>query len=679
MAIPEGILIRTDTDANNFPSAVQFGNFVYYMNGGVNLPYYCDASNIYTWMHETPTETPTETHAGAGTQTAIAGGFKYAITEINANTGSGYNSTTGKYINPHETNLSAISVITGNFSLKDVVITVGATAKNSDMTHKNIYGTEDGGDIFYWLGVIAVGVTTFTDTGIARTLTNAYGKITVAVDGTSSYEELNYPCWNHKYINASKKRIFTAGVKKYTTGTVTTNSTTTIAGSGTSWTRAMEGTYFRIGSKKYLISDVVSAVSLTLSTAYTGTDGAGQEYEISGDGVVLAWSGLSPIGSYPMPYSFPLTHIREVVDSDKSDLSGLSMMGDRPVTWKEKSYTLWTENGDDMLPTKSTTSIGTNANNAITPTSYGTNIFISPEGQIYEAVGLISEYTGIDLTKTRDGIEQSRIQYCQAVFYAQKGTYMMLYTSNGGTKHDRMLVYDTRIREYVIWDIYANCISLVKSTEDGDTVTKPWIGTEGGFYYKMLTGNNCGGISGTLNGTSTGFGDATVTDSTATFNTTDDGLADSYCYLFDTNGVFKEKQRILSNTANIITVDTNWTSSPVVGWTYEVGSLMSIWESKVFNFDIDNQKSVNDFLLGYAQETSTTYVRLEVFYSQTTNMDDDTYSDYVTFDTSKEFYFTALKVRDNRFRYFKFRFVFHGTNNPVTISSLSFDVKGKTY
>jgi len=60
-------------------------------------------------------------------------------------------------------------------------------------------------------------------------------------------------------------------------------------------------------------------------------------------------------------------------------------------------------------------------------------------------------------------------------------------------------------------------------------------------------------------------------------------------------------------------------------------------------------------------------------------MDDDTYSDYVTFDTSKEFYFTALKVRDNRFRYFKFRFVFHGTNNPVTISSLSFDVKGKTY
>jgi len=675
------ILIDTNATANNKPSVVGFKGKAFYFRGGVNLPFYTDGENSYTLMHETPTETPAVDVSQLGSMSATAGGFKYATTEINANTADGYNATTGRWNNPHETNLSAISTITGNFTNKKVTVTVDASAKNSDMTHKNIYGTEDGGDIFYWIGVVAVGTTTFEDDNIARTVTNVYGKVTTAVDGTQSYEELHYPCWNHRFVTASKKRIYTAGVKEYSTGTVTTNGTTTIIGDGTSWTRALEGDYFRLDgdSKVYIISDVVSTTEITLSTAYTGANTSGADYKIYGNKTLLAWSALHPLDSDPLWWAFPSDHYYEVEDSDNTPLSGLSIMGGRPITWKEKSYTLWTENGNDHIPTKSTTSIGTNANRAIAQTSYGTSIFISPEGQIYEAVGLIAEYTGIDLRKTRDGIEQSRIQYCDAIFYAQKGWYMLLYTSKDGTKHDRILVYDTRIREYVIFPIYGNCLGLVKSTEDGDTVTKPWFGTEGGFYYKMLTGNNCGGLSGTLEGTADSFGAATLDDSSASFNTTDDGLKDIYVYLFDTSGDFQEKQRISSNTGTQLTVDTNWTSSPQAGWTYEIGSLMSSWESKTFNFDVDNQKTINDFLIGYAKASSTTNVRVELFYSQTADMDDDTKTDYVTFDLSTESYYRPLKCKNNQFRYFKFRFWTHGTNNPATISSLSYNVERKTF
>lgn len=671
----EGILIRTESDVNNYPDVQVFGDFAFYMNGGLALPYYADASSKYTWMHETPTETPTEDHSGAGAMTAAAGGFKYAITEINANTAKGYNSTLGKYIECHETNLSSESTITGNFTSKEVVLTIAATAKNSDATHKNIYGTLDGGDIYYWLGVVAVGTTSFTDNNITRVTSLVYGDVITAVDGTSSYDELNYPAWNHKLITASNKRIFTAGIIQYTTGTVTTDGTTTVMGSGTAWTRAMESTFFRIGTKKYVIDDVVSTTEITLSTAYTGANASGQSYEIFGNKEILAWSALNPIDSHPMWWAFPLDHFYEVKDSDKTGLTALSMMGDKPVSWKERSYTLWTENGNDMIPVKSSTAVGTNALRGVAETSNGTNIFITPQGLIYEATGYIPRFLGIDLSKTVDGIEQQRIQYCQAGWDALRQWFMLFYSKDGATEHDRLLIYDDNIKEYVTWQIEGNCIGFIESTEDGDKVTKPWFGSVGGFYYKMLTGNNFGGASQTLSGTITSVGASTLTDTSAIFYTTDDGLKDIYVSLYDTNGDFQEKQKISSNNATVLTVDTAWTTSPQAGWTYEVGSIYSFWESKVFDFDTDIQKRINDILIGYKKAAASTTLRVEFYYSQDADMVGNSYDAKVEFDLSRAAYYKPLRLPNNQWRFMKFRVVEHGTNHPMDFYSISYNIK----
>jgi hypothetical protein len=72
-------------------------------------------------------------------------------------------------------------------------------------------------------------------------------------------------------------------VAPYSTGTVSvTNSSTTVTGSGTSWTSAMAGRHFRLGSAIpfYKISAVVSATEITLASAYGGDTATGQTYEI---------------------------------------------------------------------------------------------------------------------------------------------------------------------------------------------------------------------------------------------------------------------------------------------------------------------------------------------------------------------------------------------------------------
>ncbi len=68
----------------------------------------------------------------------------------------------------------------------------------------------------------------------------------------------------------------------YTTGTVTTTlDSKTITGSGTTWTKDMEGSFFQVGtSEAYEIRSFVSTTSLTLAIPYQITGDTGLSYTI---------------------------------------------------------------------------------------------------------------------------------------------------------------------------------------------------------------------------------------------------------------------------------------------------------------------------------------------------------------------------------------------------------------
>jgi hypothetical protein len=71
-------------------------------------------------------------------------------------------------------------------------------------------------------------------------------------------------------------------IAPYTTGTVTmTQDSPTVTGAGTTFTAAMVGRSFRIGTGPYYtIAGYTSATVITLDTNYVGSGGAGQNYTI---------------------------------------------------------------------------------------------------------------------------------------------------------------------------------------------------------------------------------------------------------------------------------------------------------------------------------------------------------------------------------------------------------------
>ena len=73
---------------------------------------------------------------------------------------------------------------------------------------------------------------------------------------------------------------------QYTTGTVTTDGTENIVGSGTFWRNNVKaGDFFKIvgESKLYEIASVIDDTHLTLTEPYTGPDGSGKSYLILRD------------------------------------------------------------------------------------------------------------------------------------------------------------------------------------------------------------------------------------------------------------------------------------------------------------------------------------------------------------------------------------------------------------
>ncbi|MFI5405027.1 MAG: hypothetical protein ACHQ1D_00795 [Nitrososphaerales archaeon] len=96
------------------------------------------------------------------------------------------------------------------------------------------------------------------------------------------------------------------------------------------------------------------------------------------------------------------------------------------------------------------------------------------------------------------------------------------------------------------------------SSDSGQGITIDNVG----FFFNNFKGYENGIESGTVTGTATSSGNTTITQSTATFNTTGDGLKGLWIYLDNEVGEYRQ---ISSNTATTITVSSAWTVNPVSG------------------------------------------------------------------------------------------------------------------
>jgi len=268
---------------------------------------------------KTQPQPPTEVHSASGSMTAVNGGFLYFYTELNMPTGENEYSA-------QESNPSPLSTITGDFASKKVVLTLPASAVNTSFTHLKIYGTEDGGSTYYYLGKVAIGTTTFDDDDITRDANVPFGKLTTLANKTITQTYLNYPVKNHLFSVATKSRILVGGVRAKTDGTVAvTNGDKTVTGTDTLWTRAIVGDFFTLDgdTRPYEVASWTSAIEIELTEAYAGTTASGKDYSIEGIDDTVRWTAKHPSTAKPMWWAFPLDFHRRLISKDSSGVKGL--------------------------------------------------------------------------------------------------------------------------------------------------------------------------------------------------------------------------------------------------------------------------------------------------------------------------------------------------------------------
>lgn len=131
-----------------------------------------------------------------------------------------------------------------------------------------------------------------------------------------------------------------------------------------------------------------------------------------------------------------------------------------------------------------------------------------------------------------------------------------------------------------------------------------------GFWYNNWTGYENGIHSGTVTGNPTSSGNTTLTQSTATFNTTGDGLKGLWVYLDNENG---EWRQIESNTATELTVTSAWTTNPAVGDIYYIAYIIPDFQTKQYSFGAVPERTNVNFVYvvhGKSDTTQTLYMDL---------------------------------------------------------------------
>lgn len=130
-----------------------------------------------------------------------------------------------------------------------------------------------------------------------------------------------------------------------------------------------------------------------------------------------------------------------------------------------------------------------------------------------------------------------------------------------------------------------------------------------GFAWDNWIGYENGIESGTVTGSVTSSTSTAVTDSTATFNTTNDGLEAIWMYI---DNETPEYRRITSNTATTFTVSPAFTTTPIGGDEYFIAYIKIDMRTKIYSMDAPPKFSTNaDFWLFFNPAAASQ--KLDVF------------------------------------------------------------------
>ena len=544
-----------------------------FMLNGIDRPLAWDgmAATARNWGMDTPTGTPTLAAGAAGLPD---GTYLYYV--------SWYNEKTGEY--------SGLSPISASITvtLDQVTVTKVSTTTDTQVTHWAVWRNTDGQtDTFYLVGTTAYANATFTD--------NIADSVLEAAQVMEDSTVLN---GKYCYVANFKGRMVAYGSRVETTGTATaTNASANITGAGTYWKPSHVGQRIRFGTEAvyYTIATVTNNTTATITPVYAGSTAGGKAFRIyPARQADLTWSKAGTNEGFAVGDSFG------VFPNDGDLPTGLHVIGHSLVPFKRTHAYRFSYDGGDPSPITGTGSV--------TQVLSSRGLIRHECCTVVDSIGYCLDSKGIyafdgagpatpldagirrlfqpdDGIASADRVNRAYADTWHSVEDPKTNSVVWFVTCGTETKPKTALVYEITQQRWSVWKypmaITASCIG-----QDSSGQVRAWVGDENGNLWALSGVRQVEGAAttGTLTGTATGGGAATLTDAGASFQTTDNGLAGVPVYILSGTGSGQERI-IQSNTGTQFTVSQAWVTQPDATSVYLIGYIESRWRYVWNSFD----------------------------------------------------------------------------------------------
>ena len=196
----------------------------------------------------------------------------------------------------------------------------------------------------------------------------------------------------------------------------------------------------------------------------------------------LYWSTINTIETWDA------ADFADIARNDGTDITGLRVLGDKMVIFKERSIWVGLFTGDADIPFQfimTPSSVGCIAPDSIQEVSNGLK-FLSIDG-FYYFDGANSTKVSDKITVTLDTFGRNRFSNVQSVFQRTNNRYWSAFSTSGGTTNNRCITWDSVNNAYGLYKGHnANCFEIVHTSGE----ERVYFGDYAGFVYRADTGLN---------------------------------------------------------------------------------------------------------------------------------------------------------------------------------------------
>jgi hypothetical protein len=213
----------------------------------------------------------------------------------------------------------------------------------------------------------------------------------------------------------------------------------------------------------------------------------------------------------------------------------------------------------------------------------------SKQGPVAWAPGSAPTEIGLDLIApsiSREVLNHERLDQVVAEVETELSTVLFAVPESGETRNTLILPFNVKGKTWNSdgWNPFDVASMAVVKDANG----KPWIvaGNYGGRLFRFANAFTDGARTVdsvstelTLEGTPTSATASSLTDTTATFDTEDDGLMELFVYAVAPDGQV-QRRRISSNTATVLSITPDWDAVPDSTYTYSIAAPHWQWDTK---------------------------------------------------------------------------------------------------